>query len=81
MLQQAIEVEMPQEMAWLDGYDQATTALEQRFDLPKKDIAALVRMAWGNGGHLSKHRRKQYAHLPDSVLDEVETVVRQAFPP
>ncbi|UJS24283.1 Fic family protein [Thiothrix winogradskyi] len=79
MLQQAIEVEMPQEMAWLDGYDQATTALEQRFDLPKKDIAALVRMAWGNGGDLSKHRRKQYAHLPDSVLDEVETVVRQAF--
>lgn len=79
MLQQAIEVEMPQEMAWLDGYDQATAALEQRFDLPKKDIAALVRMAWGNDGHLSKHRRKQYAHLPDTLMDEVEVVVKQVF--
>jgi hypothetical protein len=79
MLQQAIEVEMPQEIAWLEGYDKATTTLEQRFDLPKKDIAALVRMAWGNSGFLSKHRRKQYAHLPDAVLDEVEAVVRRVF--
>jgi hypothetical protein len=38
-----------------------------------------VRMAWGNSGFLSKHRRKQYAHLPDAVLDEVEAVVRRVF--
>ena len=74
-----LEVEMSQEIAWLGGYDEATAALEQCFDLPKKDIAALVRMAWSNGGCLSKHQRKQYAHLPDAVLDEVEVVVRQVF--
>lgn len=36
-------------------------------------------MAWGNSGYLSKHRRKQYAHLPDSVLDEVEAVLGRCF--
>ncbi|QTR49389.1 Fic family protein [Candidatus Thiothrix anitrata] len=79
ILQQAIEVEMPREIAWLDAYDEATALLEQRFDLPKKDIATLVRMAWSNNGELSKHRRKQYAHLPDKVLDEIESVVKQTF--
>jgi hypothetical protein len=79
MLQQAIEVEMPKEVAWLNGYDKAFMELEGLFDLPKKDISALIRMIYHNGGKLSKHRRKQYIHLPKLLLDQIETVVNKAF--
>ena len=37
MLQQAIEVQMPKQVTWLNGYDKAFMKLEGLFDLPKKD--------------------------------------------
>lgn len=79
MLRQAVEEEMPKEMAWLTGYDKAFQELELLFDLPKKDISALIRMIYSNAGKLSKHRRKQYSYLPQQVLDQVEIVVNEAF--
>jgi hypothetical protein len=80
MMRRAVEEEIPRELAWLQGYDLAFAALEKEFDLPQKDVSALIRMIHSNKGRLSLHRRKQYAALPDEVLDRIETVVRQSFP-
>jgi hypothetical protein len=79
MIQLAVEEEIPRELAWLRGYDRALRQLEAAFDLPQKDISALIRMIYSNAGTLSAHRRKQYAHLPSRVLDQIESLVRQAF--
>jgi hypothetical protein len=79
MTRLAVEEEIPCQMAWLKGYDRAQQSLQAAFDLPNKDIAALIRMIESNEGKLSQHRRKQYAHLPETVLDRIEVCVRRAF--
>ena len=79
MIQQAVEDEIPRELAWLSGYDKAFAQLDAEFDLPRKDLSALIRMAQSSQGRLSVRRRKQYFHLPADVLDRVEEVVRESF--
>ncbi len=79
MIQQAVEDEIPRELAWLTGYDNAFAQLDAEFDLPRKDLSALIRMTQSSQGRLSARRRKQYFHLPADVLDRVEEVVRESF--
>ncbi len=79
MIKTAILHEIPQEIAYLRGYDEAFTQIDAKYNLPKNDISALIRMVKSGDGKLSENRRKQYAHLPAEVLDDIETVIRGAF--
>lgn len=79
MVKQAVQEEIPRELAWLQGYDLAFSKLNNELDLPQKDLSALIRMIQSNQGTLSDHRRKQYDYLPEKVLNRVEEVVREAL--
>lgn len=79
MIRLAVKEELPREIAWLQGYDQAFISLDHELDLPQNDLSALIRMAYSNQGVLSLNRRKQYVHLPESVLNRIEAVVQQMF--
>jgi hypothetical protein len=79
MIRQAVEQEIPAELAWLTGFDQASRLIDARFDLPQKDIARLIRMIRGNGGRLAKRKRTQFDWIPDEVITEVESMVCDAF--
>jgi hypothetical protein len=78
-IRQAIEEEIPGELAWLAGFDEASRQIDSRYDLPQKDIARLIRMIRGNGGRLSKRKRSQFDRIPDSVIAEIEAMVCDAF--
>lgn len=79
MIRQAVQEEIPRELAWLQSFDDAFSLLNDEFDLPQKDLSALIRMAQSNHGILSINRRKKYQHLPVAVLDRIEAVVKSAF--
>lgn len=79
VIMQAVQDEIPREIAWLQGYDLAFSTLDRELDLPQKDLSILIRMVRSNNGALSVHRRKQYSHLPEAVLKRIEEVVRLAF--
>ncbi len=79
MIRSAILEEIPNELAWLKGYDEAFAAVDAAYNLPKSDISALIRMIRSNSGTLSANRRKQFAHLPEEVLDAIEKIVQQVF--
>jgi hypothetical protein len=79
MVQKAVQEEIPRELAWLAGYDIAFQQITATFDLPNKDISALIRMIQANQGRLSGNRRKQFAHLPQDVLERIEAITRDAF--
>lgn len=79
MIKQAVQEEIPRELAWLQGYDLAFSTLNDELDLPQKDLSALIRMTHSNQNTLSAKRRKQFVHLPEEVLNRIEDVVRQAF--
>ncbi|MGH8674330.1 MAG: Fic family protein [Burkholderiales bacterium] len=76
-LSQAVRVEVPFGVRYLAVFDQAKTTVDREFDLPSKDISMLVKCAIDQGGKLSIHRRKQFKHLPDTVLDRVEAIVAE----
>jgi hypothetical protein len=79
MIKQAVQHEIPRELAWLQAYDSAFATLNRELNLPQKDLSALIRMIRSNQGSLSAHRRKQYFHLPGEVLNRIEEVVAQAI--
>ncbi|MEB0014357.1 Fic family protein [Glaciimonas sp. Gout2] len=79
MIKQAVQEEIPRELAWLQGYDLVFSKLNSELDLPQKDLSALIRMIQSNKGSLSSNRRKQYHYIPDHVLNHIEEVVFQAF--
>jgi hypothetical protein len=79
MVKLAVEQEIPREMAYLRGYDEAFETLDHELDIPQKDLSNLIRMAHDQGGSLSKNRRKQYGYLPAEVLARIEEVVSEAF--
>ena len=68
MARRALEVEPREETEFLDRYDRAIKAVNQRYDVRGSDLSKLVMMCLDNGGKLSKHRRKQFQY---SVADEV----------
>lgn len=79
MIGEAVEQEIPQELAYLGGYDRAFERIRVAFDLPSRDIGKLIRMIQGNHGQLAKGKRNQFAHLPDQVLQNIEAMVRESF--
>ena len=79
MVREAVQEEIPRELAWLTGYDTALQQISAAFDLPNKDISTLIRMIRSDLGELSENRRKQFAHIPKDVLDSIELIVRGAF--
>ncbi|WP_243712162.1 hypothetical protein [Burkholderia pyrrocinia] len=79
MLVEAVRTELPKELSWLGGYDEAFRKLDSEFDLPQSDLSALIRMVKSNGGKLSEKKRKQYFHLPDEVIARIEQVVQESF--
>lgn len=74
-LAQAVRVEVPAEVRFLVVFDEATRAVDREFDLPSSDLKLLVRLAIDQGGKLSNHRRKQFAHVPKEALDRIEAIV------
>ena len=79
MVEKAVREEIPRELAWLVGYDIAFQQISEVFDLPNKDISALIRMIHSNQGKLSAHRRKQFAYLHEEVLNRIEAITQGAF--
>lgn len=79
MIQTTILTEIPNELRFLAAYDDAFDALNKEFDLPRSDLSALIRMISGNNGRLSNAKRKHYWHLPDAVIERIESVVWEAF--
>jgi hypothetical protein len=79
-IQATIETELPAELRFLAGYDQAKAAIQQIVDLPDRALDLFIRVCLDNGGHLSA--RKRASHFPMLTDDEVgllEQAVCEAF--
>jgi hypothetical protein len=73
MAEQALEVDLRQETAFLARYDRIVRAVDERFDVRGSDLATLVISCLDQGGRLSKRRRQQFAgRVPEAVFDYIE---------
>ena len=78
-IRQTITDEIPRELGFLTGFDEASERIDREFDLPGSDISKLVRMINGNQGILSANKRKQFPRLSDEVIRKVEEIVKESF--
>lgn len=77
MTQEALEKDLRDETLFLQRFDQVYRAVDERYDVRGKDLTTLVLSALQNEGHVSNHRRKQFADsVPDWVFDSIEAACR-----
>ena len=68
-----LETVIPEEISYLQRYEEYKTFLDDKFEMPDKLVNSLVRFLDQNEGKLSKRaREKEFALLNDSEVDELE---------
>lgn len=77
MAKQALEVELRDEMIFLENYDTIVRTVNEAYDVRGSDLANLVIMCLTNNGIVSNNRRKQYQHsVQAEVFDYLEQITQ-----
>jgi Fic/DOC family len=78
MALEALRKDLRDEVTYLACYDEIVRRVNDRYDLAGSTLSKLIRMAYQNGGVLSKNRRKQFVHLVGlEALEFIEAQVRE----
>ncbi|MGH6950523.1 MAG: Fic family protein, partial [Vitreimonas sp.] len=79
-VQQTVERDLPDEVAYLEAYDKFSKDVLQIVDMPNRTLDLLHRFLMQNDGRLSKRaREKEFAPLTEEEVDRVERAYRAAF--
>jgi len=71
---------IPQEVNYLIKYDEMKRYLDDRFEMPDRTVALLVRFLEQNNGRLSERaRRKEFAKLSEKEIMEIEREYNEIF--
>lgn len=78
--EQTIEVEIVQELDFLDKYDRARRRMRLVLDLPDKEEDLFITLCTGNGFRVSRTKRKShFPTLTDEQVARLEAAVESAF--
>lgn len=71
---------IPEEVAYLQKYDAMKSWLDDRFQMPDKMVALLIKFLEQSGGKLSKRaREKEFSLLTDEEVQEIEGTFARYF--
>ena len=75
-VEETIEVDLAEELSFLQAFDAAYSAVTGIVDLPDQRAQLLVRLLLQNGGRLARSRRARFAELTDDELAAMEDAVQ-----
>jgi Fic family protein len=79
-VEDTIENVIPAEVKYLQMYDEMKHFLDNRFEMPDKTVALLIRFLESNQGHLSKRARtKEFETLNEKEVMEIEKKFQEIF--
>jgi Fic family protein len=79
-IDQTIEVELTQELAFLAKYDETKKAIQEIVDMPDRLIDLFIRFCLQNNGRLSVQKRKShFDFLSDEEIAHMEQAVLAAY--
>lgn len=79
-VQQTVERDLPDEVAYLEAYDIFTKAVLLMVDMPNRTVDLLHHFLSQNEGKLSKRaRQREFAALSDAEVEQVEAAYAAAF--
>jgi hypothetical protein len=74
-----LQVDMPEELLFIQRYDEAKKALQNIVDMPDKDINLLITFLHQNKGVLPKRRREKFAKLTDEEILSMQAAFSEIF--
>lgn len=78
MAEHALNKELLNETRFLERYDRIEKAVNDRFDVPSKDLSTLIVCCLDNDGVISNNRRKRFAlQIQGEVFDLIEELARE----
>ena len=79
-IEQTIDAELAEELAFLASYDEAKPAIQEVVDLPNRQIDLFIRFCLQNQGRLSARRRSStFSFLTDDEVTRMEDSVQTAY--
>ena len=75
-LSDAIDVDLAEELGFLDLFDQSLRAVERIVDLPDRRAREFVQLVLQNDGRLARRKRGRYPELSDDEIAALEAAVR-----
>lgn len=80
MAEQALDVELKQEIVFLARFDAVTRRVNAQIDIRNNDLATLVILCLDNGGVISNKKRKLFAdRVSADAFDLVEAAAREVL--
>lgn len=77
-----VERDLPDEVAYLEGYDRFAERVQDVVDMPARTVELLHRFLRQNGGRLSRRARaREFAALDDDEAERVETLYAASMRP
>ncbi len=81
-VEQTIEHDLPDEVGYLEAYDQFSQGIQSILDMPNQKIDLIHRFLQEGQGHLSKRARtKEFVALTDSEIKKIEVLYAKSFRP
>ena len=79
-VEQTIERDLPEEVAYLQAYDRFARAIQEIADMPAEKIELMHRFLRQENGRLSKRAREnEFAALTDGEAEQIEALYRASF--
>lgn len=74
-----LQEDMPEELLFIQRYDEVKQALQNIVDMPDRDINLMIMFLHQNKGMFPKRRREQFQKLTDQEINNMQTAYRKIF--
>jgi len=78
-METAVTHDLPDELMFLQNYDEAKELMKQRVDMPDKLIDLFIRFTHQNKGIFPKNRRNNFQMLKDDEVKDLQTIFQNVF--
>lgn len=76
MMEASISEDLIQEVLYIVKYDAVKKAIDERYDIPNKELNLLIQLALQNGGRISKRKRERFlSWIPEDKLESLESTI------
>jgi len=76
MMEASISEDLIQEVLYIVKYDAVKKAIEEKYDIPNKELNLLIQLALQNSGKISNRKRERFLKwIPENELESLELVI------
>lgn len=75
-MEASISEDLIQEVLYIVKYDAVKKAIEERYDIPNKELNLLIQLALQNSGKISNRKKERFLKwIPEDELAQLESAI------